>query len=225
MAIHDVRFPGESDDYRAARDELLQAEIDLRRRTEEVAAQRRALPAGGEVPGDYVFEEWDAGAGTVREAKLSELFGDKDSLFLYSFMFNPDESGRPLRVACPSCTSIMDGMDGAARSIAQRAAFAVEAKAPIETFSAHAHARGWRHARLLSSSGNSYRSDYHAETDDASQWPIATVFARSGGRSTTCGAASCSGRRWKPARTRVTSTSCGRSGPCSTGCPRDATRP
>jgi len=48
-------FPGESAEYRAARDELLAAEIDLRRRTEAVAALRRELPPGGVVAQDYVF--------------------------------------------------------------------------------------------------------------------------------------------------------------------------
>ena len=50
-----VRFPGESDEYRAARDALLEAELDLRRQVESVATQRRALPLGGEVPTDYDF--------------------------------------------------------------------------------------------------------------------------------------------------------------------------
>jgi predicted dithiol-disulfide oxidoreductase (DUF899 family) len=49
--LHEVRFPGESDEYRAARDALLRAEIELREPTEAVAAQRRRLPLGGEVPG------------------------------------------------------------------------------------------------------------------------------------------------------------------------------
>jgi predicted dithiol-disulfide oxidoreductase (DUF899 family) len=49
MTMHDVRFPAETDEYRQARDRLLQAEIELRRDVEAVAAQRRALPLGGEV--------------------------------------------------------------------------------------------------------------------------------------------------------------------------------
>ena len=51
--LHDVRFPDEPDDYREARDELLRAEIDLRRQIEAVAARRRELPLGGELPEDY----------------------------------------------------------------------------------------------------------------------------------------------------------------------------
>lgn len=64
--LHTIRFPGESDEYRRARDELLEAEIDLRRRTEAVAAKRRSLPLGGTVPEDYRFEESDPDVERVR---------------------------------------------------------------------------------------------------------------------------------------------------------------
>ena len=50
--LHTTRFPGETDEYRRARDELLQAEVELRRNAEAVNAQRRELPLGGEVPAD-----------------------------------------------------------------------------------------------------------------------------------------------------------------------------
>ena len=74
--LHTVRFPGESDDYRQAREELLEAEIDLRRRTEAVAAKRRALPPGGAVPEDYRFEEVADGGGGVRFSELFEAGRD-----------------------------------------------------------------------------------------------------------------------------------------------------
>ena len=51
-----VRIPNESAEYRAARTALLAEEIELRRHIERVAAQRRALPPGGPVTGDYRFE-------------------------------------------------------------------------------------------------------------------------------------------------------------------------
>lgn len=170
-----MRFPGESDEYRRARDELLNAEVALRRQTEAVAALRRELPLGGEVPVDYVFD------GTGGPVRLSELFADgKDTLFLYSFMFLPS-GDELLAYGCPSCTSIIDSIDGAAPHVTQRINFAVCAKAPIEQFHAHAQSRGWRHARLLSSSGNTYNRDYGAE-GDGGQLPIATVFLRRDGR-------------------------------------------
>jgi predicted dithiol-disulfide oxidoreductase (DUF899 family) len=178
--LHEVRFPGETDGYRRARDELLAAEIEVRRQLEAVAAQRRALPPGGEPPTDYVFEEWDDGAGAARPVRLSELFSDgKDTLFLYSFMFVPGEAGLPLEQACPSCTSIIDAIDGEVPHLVQRIDFAVSAKAPIGHFRDHAGRRGWRHARLLSSAGSTYNSDYHAEDDAGRQLP--TVFVRRDG--------------------------------------------
>src|SRR5713226_7261112 len=113
--MHDWRCPGGSDQYRQARDELLEAEVGLRRQIESVAAQRRKLPLGGLVPTDYVFEEWDAGKNALRHVRLSELFEDgKDTLFVYSHMVIPGKQGLPLEEGCPSCTSIIDGMDGSA---------------------------------------------------------------------------------------------------------------
>ena len=177
--LHDFRFPGESDDYRRARDELLRAEIELRRQEERVAAQRRELPPGGRVGTDYVFQEWDPSADAPRDVRLSELFADgKDTLFLYSFMIVPEEQGLPFVGPCPSCTSIIDGIDGSVPHIPQRINFAVAAKPPIEVFRAHGQRRGWRNARLLSSSQSTYNRDYGSEDANGFQWPLATVFAR-----------------------------------------------
>lgn len=177
-ALHEFRFPGETGEYRRARDELLEAEIELRRQTERVAAQRRGLPLGGLVPSDYAFDEWDTAAGAAKQVRLSELFGDQATLFLYSFMIVPPEQGLPFVGPCPSCTSIIDGIDGALPHITQRMAFAVAAKPPIEEFRRHGERRGWRHARLLSAAPSSYSRDYGAEDANGYQWPLATVFAR-----------------------------------------------
>ncbi|HEY6679191.1 MAG TPA: DUF899 family protein, partial [Actinomycetota bacterium] len=83
----DVQFPGESTEYREARDRLLERELELRRQMEAVAAARRELPPGGEVPEDYVFQG-EGPEGKPANVRLSELFEDgKDSLAIYSFMF------------------------------------------------------------------------------------------------------------------------------------------
>ena len=82
-----VAFPGESAEYRAARNRLLEQEIELRRAMEAVAAARRQLPPGGVVPQDYVFQTQGPG-GRTAEVRLSELFAPgKDSLVIYSMMF------------------------------------------------------------------------------------------------------------------------------------------
>ena len=170
-----MNWPNESAEYRSARDELLQAEIALRRQEEAVAAQRRALPPGGEVTEDYVFDGVD---GPVR---LSELFGDKDTLYLYNFMYRPGEKGLALEVPCPSCTSIIDAVDGVARHLMHTVAFAVVAKVPIERFRAWGDERGWRFAPLFSSATNTFNGDYLAEDENEMQKPVASVFTKHGG--------------------------------------------
>jgi len=170
-----VQFPGESPAYRAARDQLLAAERDLRGQVEQVARLRRALPLGGEVPEDYTFEEAAPGA---RSVKLSELFRDGlDTLALYSFMFGPQ-----MKQACPMCSSFLDSLNGAAPHAEQRINLGVVAKSPIARIAEFARGRGWNHLRLLSSARNTYNRDYHAEAADGGQLPMFNVFVRRAGR-------------------------------------------
>ncbi len=167
-----VRFPGESTAYRTARDELLAAEVELRRTIEAVAAKRRTLPLGGAIPQDYEFGEADT------RTRLSELFeGGKNTLIVYSFMYGP-----AMKEACPACTSILDALDGEVPHIAQRVNLVVVAKSPIERIQSHARERGWRNLRLMSSAANSYNHDYHAEDDKGSQLPMLNVFVKRDGR-------------------------------------------
>jgi predicted dithiol-disulfide oxidoreductase (DUF899 family) len=167
-----ARFPGESAAYRAARDELLAAERDLRRHVEQVAELRRKLPLGGEVPEDYVFDD---GAGLV---KLPDLFREGvDTLALYSFMFSPE-----MKQACPMCTSFLDSLDGAAPHAGQRLNLAVVAKSPIGRIRDFAYGRGWRNLRLLSSAGNTYNRDYHGENAAGGQMPVFNLFVRRDGK-------------------------------------------
>jgi predicted dithiol-disulfide oxidoreductase (DUF899 family) len=189
-SLHTIRFPAENDEYRRARDELLEAEIDLRRRIEAIAAKRRALPLGGPVPEDYCFEEVADGGGEVR---FSELFeGDKDALVIYSFMFprwsgdtRPGPAGEtgnlPLaETPCGSCTSILDSLDGAAAHLGQRLNLVVVAKSDPQRIRTFARERGWRNLRLLSSRNNAYNRDYQAENAEGAQIPILNVFVRDG---------------------------------------------
>ena len=145
LAKHNRRFPGESEEYRKARSALLAEEIELRRHIERVAAQRRTLPPGGEVPEDYRFE------GEQGPARLSELFGDKQTLVTYNWMFGPERE-RP----CPMCTSLLSALDGEMPDILQRVAFAVVGRSPIERLKAFKKERGWRHLKIYSSAGNDF---------------------------------------------------------------------
>ena len=93
------RFPGEDDPYRRARNPSLQAEIDLRRRVEEVAALRRQLPLGGEAPEDYVFEEGSADLNDSAKpsggCRLSQLFQtwQRHACHLQLHVWTKDERG------------------------------------------------------------------------------------------------------------------------------------
>jgi predicted dithiol-disulfide oxidoreductase (DUF899 family) len=177
---HKVRFPGESSSYRAARDKLLDAEIEMRRTIESVAAQRRNLPVGGQVPQDYLFEEIVGadGMGIKRKVRMSELFAEgKDSLILYNFMYGPE-----MPSPCPSCTSILDGLDGEAQHVTQRTNFAIVAKSPIERIRAWAKERGWKNLRFLSSAGSTYNHDYQGENAKGEQMPALNVFVRRKGK-------------------------------------------
>jgi predicted dithiol-disulfide oxidoreductase (DUF899 family) len=186
-------LPGESTEYRAARNRLLEQEVELRRAMEAVAAARRELPPGGVVPEDYVFQ--GAGNdGSPTDVRLSGLFEPgKDSLAIYSFMFPRDPSddrpgpqaGRtallPLAEGpCPSCTALLDQLDGAAEHVRPHMNLAVVAKATLTRVLTFADERGWRRLRLLSSSANTYNRDYLAETAEGHQRPMLNVFHRDG---------------------------------------------
>jgi predicted dithiol-disulfide oxidoreductase (DUF899 family) len=188
-----ITFPNESAEYRQARDRLLTREIALRRAMEAVAVMRRALPPGGAVPEDYIFQGADPD-GAPTDIRLSELFAPgRDSLAIYNFMFPRDphddspgaDHGQtallPLHESpCPSCTAMIDQLDGAAEHVSQRMNLVVVAKAPLARVLTFAEERGWNRIRLLSSEHNSFKHDYHAETEEGHQRPMLTVFHRDG---------------------------------------------
>jgi predicted dithiol-disulfide oxidoreductase (DUF899 family) len=180
-SLHPVRFPNETSEYREARNRLLQAEIALRRQMEDVAALRRALPRGGELPEDYVFTEGPddlSNSTSSKSVRFSELFApDKSTLVIYSYMFGPD-----MKAPCTSCTSMLDGLNGSALHIRQRVNLAVVAKSPIQRIRELARSRGWTNLRLLSSENNSYNRDYQGEDTKGNQLPSLNVFTRHNGK-------------------------------------------
>ena len=152
--LHHLTMPGESAGYRAARNKLLTEEMALRRQIESVAALRRALPVGGAVAQDYLFD------GDEGPLKLSNLFKPGiDTLAIYSFMYGPD-----VELPCTGCTHFLDGLDGMVQHITQRINLAVVAKSPLPRLLALARARGWRGLPLLSTQANSYDRDYFGDS-------------------------------------------------------------
>jgi predicted dithiol-disulfide oxidoreductase (DUF899 family) len=165
-----VRIPNESAEYRAARRALLAEEIELRRHIERVAAQRRALPPGGPVVGDYRFQGEDG------PTDFAGLFGDKQTLAIYSYMFGPERE-RP----CPMCTNTLGAWEGNAADIGQRISLAVVARSPIERLIAWKKERGWRDLRLFSDLNDAYSRDYFGLLPNGSEIPAFNVFTRRDG--------------------------------------------
>lgn len=166
-----VRIRNESPEYRAARTALLAEEIELRRHIERVAALRRTLPQGGAVDGDYRFMTEDGA-----ETDLAGLFGDKQTLVVYSYMFGPQRE-RP----CPMCTNLLGPFDANAADIEQNVSLVVVARSPIEKLKAWKAERGWRHLRLVTDLNDTYSKDYFALLPDGSEIPALNVFTRRDG--------------------------------------------
>ena len=165
---NEAHFPNESSEYRQARNALLADEIELRRHIERVAALRRSLPPGGAIPEDYTFESHD---GPLR---LSQLFGDKGSLVIYSMMFGPEREK-----ACPMCTAMLTSWEGTARNLRERVAIAVTARSPIGRLLDFKQERGWKNLPIYSDTKGDYTRAY--VTADDADVPGLSVFTRSDG--------------------------------------------
>ena len=166
-AKNKARFPNESPEYRRARNVLLTEEIELRRHIERVAALRRELPPGGGIPEDYAFE------GSEGSVRISQLFGDKNALVIYSMMFGPERER-----ACPMCTAMLTSWEGTARNLRERVALAVTARSPIERLLDFKKERGWKNLQIYSDSdtqGDYTRAYVSAEDGDV---PGLSVFTR-----------------------------------------------
>jgi predicted dithiol-disulfide oxidoreductase (DUF899 family) len=117
---------------------------------------------------------FDSDDGPVR---FSELFGDKDTLIVYSYMYGPN-----MEAPCPACTSILDGIDATVQHVLPRAAVVAVARSPMARIRAFADERGWTRLTLLSSAGNDYNVDYHGEKESGAQMPLLNVFTRRDGK-------------------------------------------
>jgi predicted dithiol-disulfide oxidoreductase (DUF899 family) len=163
-----TRHPNESAEYRRAREALLAEEIELRRHIERVAEMRRALPPGGEVTRAYEF------SGESGKVTLPELFGNKQTLVIYSYMFGPQRE-KP----CPMCTSFMSTWEAKLPDVEQRIAFAFVARSPIERLIEAKKARGWTRHKVYSDTSGDYNRDYVSATD--ADMPGYSVFTRRDG--------------------------------------------
>ena len=167
-AKNTTTIPNESAAYRAARNELLVQEIESRRLAERVAELRRQLPPGGEVPEDYRF------TGEDGPTTLSALFGDHDTLVIYSYMFGPQR-----KAPCPMCTSFMGSFASKVADVRQRVALAFVARSPIERLIEAKAARGWTDIPVYSDGDGAFTRAYVSAEDE--DMPGLTVFTRKDG--------------------------------------------
>ena len=169
-AKNPIHHPNDSDEYRRARQDLLVEEIELRRRMERVASLRRDLPPGGEVSREYHFEAEDG-----FDVTLAELFGEHDTLVIYSYMFGPQRDA-----PCPMCTSLMGSLDHKIADIRQRVAIAFTARSPIERLVKAKKARDWKDIPVFSDGSGDYTRDYVSAQD--ADMPAYNVFTRRDGK-------------------------------------------
>jgi predicted dithiol-disulfide oxidoreductase (DUF899 family) len=168
--------PNESDDYRKARDALMVEEIELRRHITRVAEMRRALPPGGEVKGDYQFLGETSTVQGANAVGLDALFGDKDTLYVYNWMYGPKRA-RP----CPMCTALLSCLDGNADHLRQKIALAVVALSPLERQIAFKVERGWKNLPLYADVNGNFSRDYNAIMPDGTDTASMNVFTRKDG--------------------------------------------
>lgn len=145
----DFRYPNESEEYRARRNELLELESDLRARVDAVAAKRRELPLGGALKDDYRFES--ARGETV---PFADLFGPHESLLVYSMMFGSDWDA-----PCPSCASIVDALNANYVALSHHVSMVVVAAAKPEQLRVWGERRNWK-VPLYSGASSDYLLDY-----------------------------------------------------------------
>jgi len=163
-------FPGGSSDYESARKALLAEEIEFRRHMTRLAEQRQALPPGPVIRKNYRFKD-EQGV----DVGLRDLFGDKDTLVTYFWMYGPQRE-RP----CPMCTNLLGSVNGNAADVKQRVALKILGRSRVERQVAFAQERGWRDLNFVQTVGDDYANDLGLIAPDGGESPALVVFRREG---------------------------------------------
>ena len=161
---------GTREQWLTARIELLAAEKELTRRSDELAQRRQALP-WVRVDKAYRFET-DEGS-----ASLADLFGGRSQLLVYHFMFGPD-----YKAGCPSCSAIADGFNGFAVHLANHdVMLAAVSLAPLAKLQAFKQRMGWTFP-WASAQGGEFNFDFNVSVTEQQQRAggIEYNYARSG---------------------------------------------
>jgi predicted dithiol-disulfide oxidoreductase (DUF899 family) len=148
---------GTREEWLAARLELLAAEKELTRRSDDVARQRQALP-WVRIEKDYRFETEDGGAS------LADLFRGRSQLVIYHFMFGPEYTA-----GCPACSAIADGFDGSVVHLANHdVTLMAVSQAPLAAIEGYKRRMGWTFP-WASSFGGDFNFDFDASYTEEEQ--------------------------------------------------------
>jgi predicted dithiol-disulfide oxidoreductase (DUF899 family) len=140
---------GTRNEWLAARLELLEAEKELTRRSDELAQRRQALP-WVRIDKEYRFDTDEGGAS------LKDLFRGRSQLLIYHFMFGPD-----YKAGCPSCSAIADGFNGFAVHLANHdVMLSAVSRAPLAKLQAYKRRMGWTFP-WASSHGSDFNPDFN----------------------------------------------------------------
>jgi len=137
------------DEWLSRRRKLLEREKALTDLGDQVSAERRELP-WVRVDAKYVFD------GPQGKQSLADLFAGRSQLVVYHFMFGPGwEEG------CPSCSFLVDHIDGAMPHINARDTTLIAiSRAPYPQIEKFQRRMGWKF-HWVSSNANSFNFDYH----------------------------------------------------------------
>src|SRR5712675_2489796 len=153
---------GTRKEWLAARIELLEAEKELTRQSDELARRRQALP-WVRIDKKYRFET-DEGT-----ASLADLFAGRSQFLIYHFMFGPEYTA-----GCPSCSAIADGFDGSVVHLANHdVTLCAVSRAPLAKLQAYQQRMGWRFP-WASSSGSDFNYDFHV-SHTSQEWQAGAV--------------------------------------------------
>jgi predicted dithiol-disulfide oxidoreductase (DUF899 family) len=148
---------GTREEWLAARIELLDAEKELTRRSDELARQRQQLP-WVRIKRDYRFETEEG------SASLADLFRGRSQLLIYHFMFGPEYTA-----GCPACSAIADGFNGSVVHLENHeVAMMAVSRAPIAAIQAYKRRMGWSFP-WASSLGSDFNFDFNVSFTEEQQ--------------------------------------------------------
>jgi predicted dithiol-disulfide oxidoreductase (DUF899 family) len=148
---------GTRDEWLAARLELLKAEKELTRRSDDLARKRQELP-WVPVEKDYRFETDDG------SASLADLFRGRSQLLIYHFMFGPEYTA-----GCPACSAIADGFNGSVVHLENHdVTMMAVSRAPLAKVQAYKRRMGWSFP-WASSHGSDFNFDFNVSVTEEQQ--------------------------------------------------------